>query len=952
MKRTLTLIVSLAILSLANPTFAQTLYWDGGASNIATNGDGISQGGVGTWNATIQNWDQGSVPHIAWPGSADAYFGATGIAVGAGLVTVTVPIVANSLAVMATNYVFTDGGNTANTLTLGAITNSSAFTVSNNIVNSTTFTKAGAGSVSLLGTSPGLTGTLNVSAGTLQLGNNVSSSGPASFGDVTVAANATFRINAFGSSAYAQNISGAGSFYAQANSSSSSITLSGVNTFAGNVTINQATLTVFSISDTVGSGLGMGTNLTIAAGGSASGLTYSGYGDTTSRTITLGGTTPTTIINASGYGPLVLLGPLAFGNANKHTLTLSGTASYLNLFGGTIPDNAATTNTALIKSGTSLWMLTGTNTYSGGTTLLSTGTLLITNDYALGAATGAVNFGGSSILRAVSNNVTLGAGRTVTVSNTYTANFGVWDTNNLIVASFITGPGSVTKAGSSYAQGWVRFGNDTNNYTGDFGVSYGNTEFTSVADQGVPSSLGQGAAASGGRITIGNNTSVGTLRYVGTGNSATHRPLNWTATTGGYTLDNTNTGTIAYLATTQMVNAAGSKMLALTGSNTGTNTLAQVINDNGGTTSLSKSGVGRWIVSGANTYSGPTTISSGTLSVGSDSNLGTAPVSATPNSLVISVGALSASASFALNANRGIALGPTGTNALGANAAGSGNMDVAASQTLTYGGILANTTATNTGGLVKTGAGTLALSGVSTYSGDTRINAGTLALGGSGSIAGSSNIIIAPGATLDVSGVGGGYTLAASQALLVTNTATAAINGSLNFGAASLVMANAPGTPTITVTGGTLALAGVNACTVNVKNGGSPLGAGSYKLIAKGTGGSVGGTAPATVTVGGDGLASGATAVVSIADGELYLVVSAGVLYPPVVESFGLVGGGVVLSFSGTNGQAWTILTSTNATLPLANWDVVTNGTFAGVPVSYTNTSPVDPQRYYRIACP
>jgi len=71
-----------------------------------------------------------------------------------------------------------------------------------------------------------------------------------------------------------------------------------------------------------------------------------------------------------------------------------------------------------------------------------------------------------------------------------------------------------------------------------------------------------------------------------------------------------------------------------------------------------------------------------------------------------------------------------------------------------------------------------------------------------------------------------------------------------------------------------------------------------------------------------------------------------------VVESFGLVGGGMVLSFSGTNGQAWTILTTTNATLPLANWDVVTNGTFAGVPVSYTNTSPVDPQRYYRIACP
>jgi hypothetical protein len=112
------------------------------------------------------------------------------------------------------------------------------------------------------------------------------------------------------------------------------------------------------------------------------------------------------------------------------------------------------------------------------------------------------------------------------------------------------------------------------------------------------------------------------------------------------------------------------------------------------------------------------------------------------------------------------------------------------------------------------------------------------------------------------------------------------------------------------------------------------------------------GTAPAAVTVGGDGLATDATAALSISDGELYLVVTGGTLYPPVVESFGLGGGGVVLSFSGTNGQSWKILTSTNLTKPLADWDVATSGTFAGGTVSYTNTSVADPQRYYRITSP
>ena len=67
---------------------------------------------------------------------------------------------------------------------------------------------------------------------------------------------------------------------------------------------------------------------------------------------------------------------------------------------------------------------------------------------------------------------------------------------------------------------------------------------------------------------------------------------------------------------------------------------------------------------------------------------------------------------------------------------------------------------------------------MNTYSGDTLITAGTLALSGSGTIAASSTLILSNGATLDVSGVSGGFSLASGQTLkgfgIVSGNATVA----------------------------------------------------------------------------------------------------------------------------------------------------------------------------------
>jgi autotransporter-associated beta strand protein len=61
----------------------------------------------------------------------------------------------------------------------------------------------------------------------------------------------------------------------------------------------------------------------------------------------------------------------------------------------------------------------------------------------------------------------------------------------------------------------------------------------------------------------------------------------------------------------------GDRALTLAGTNTGANTMAALISDNVGFTSLVKTGAGTWIITGANTYTGTTSIQNGTLSVSS-----------------------------------------------------------------------------------------------------------------------------------------------------------------------------------------------------------------------------------------------------------------------------------------------------------------------------------------------
>ena len=234
--------------------------------------------------------------------------------------------------------------------------------------------------------------------------------------------------------------------------------------------------------------------------------------------------------------------------------------------------------------------------------------------------------------------------------------------------------------------------------------------------------------------------------------------------------------------------------------------------------------------------------------------------------------------------------------------------------------------------LIKTGAGTITLSGTNTYTGPTLINGGTLAMNGGGLVSATPVIAIASGATFDVSGLATTLSLGAGQTLAGTG-APGTVNGNLNLGSGILALNYASGTPTLSVSGGTLTM---NNNALMVTNTGTALPIGSYKIVSNGGGGSVSGSASgSTVSVAGGGVAAGTRAGLSILSGELYLTVATG-SQPVISNSYN----GKVLTLSWPGGG--NLLQATNLPGP---WTMNTGATSPFTVTLATN----GPQMFYRV---
>jgi autotransporter-associated beta strand protein len=428
------------------------------------------------------------------------------------------------------------------------------------------------------------------------------------------------------------------------------LTLTGVNTYSGGTTINGGTLQL----------------------GSANGIPS-------------GPSTPNIAINGTldlnGFG-LVLTsisgsGTVVNNAANGQTATLTvGTADTSATFAGVVQDGSGPT--ALDKTGSGVLVLTGSNTYSGLTTI-SGGTLQIGN--------GGIN---GSVASNIVNNATL------LVNN----------------GGIFAYPGSISGSGTLLAAGPGRLVlGSTSSYTGGTVITGGTLALGVTNALPVGTTVTLGGASSSVLDLAGNSQQVTALVDA---NPTTEAIVNSSLTASG-------TLTI-----------------------TGNTTFAGVITDKGpsfGTVALNIAG-GNVQLSGANTYSGGTTIGSG----------GT------------------------LQINDG---GSTGSTAAGNVITDNGLLIFNHSNSITPGVILQGA-----GTLVQAGIGTLVLNKAETFSGTAIIFAGTLQLGTNGttvtfpaaSIVNNSVLNIDRGGTLDftapISGPG---------SLAITGGGTIILNGSNTF---------------------------------------------------------------------------------------------------------------------------------------------------------------------------
>ncbi len=177
--------------------------------------------------------------------------------------------------------------------------------------------------------------------------------------------------------------------------------------------------------------------------------------------------------------------------------------------------------------------------------------------------------------------------------------------------------------------------------------------------------------------------------------------------------------------------------------------------------------------SGTNLYSGQTVVSSTTLSVGNNNNLGNPRMG---SAIDLDAGARQATGSFALNNG---AAGNSDRN-IGLSVRG-GTIDVTNTNNLTVSGYI-----TGLGGLTKvssgSGSGVLTLAGKNVYTGPTNINGGQLVLTGTGSL-GNTAVTVNAGATLGVTGntsIGIAGPNAAGSVTLVGGTGLASV-GTLNM---------------------------------------------------------------------------------------------------------------------------------------------------------------------------
>ena len=421
--------------------------------------------------------------------------------------------------------------------------------------------------------------------------------------------------------------------------------------------------------------------------------------------------------------------------------------------------NAGILSVVTYGGGNGTVFMAQTNSYTGAT-VVNSGTLMITNADALGAAgntlslsNGALQASGTFTLRtgSISNNngtLNVDAGQALTITNE------IWQQ-----------AGSLAKLGLGTATLW----------SAKNGVAmqvYGGTLVLTgtVDNNGGTLFITNGLAildkvSSGSFHAIaGNNTILngGVMQIRGSGNDQIYYQANLTVSNGGMLdMNGRYEGFNALAGSGLVTNTATSPAILEIGDygTTNANTLFNgTIADNaanGGYLQLVKVGFGTQTLAGVNSYAGGTIISNGMLNINGDRALGAVPATASSNIVFMGSGTLQFSNSFTLADTRTIWI---------TNAAYNATLDVMAN-TNTIAGIM-----TGSGTVTKAGSGMLILATNSNIRGFTN-TIGTLVFGVSNALSpsGSANLTINNG-MVDLNGYSQIYSNLQGNAGSITNS--------------------------------------------------------------------------------------------------------------------------------------------------------------------------------------
>ena len=599
---------------------------------------------------------------------------------------------------------------------------------------------------------------------------------------------------------------------------SGKVVLSGTNTYTGGTTINSGGMLYFN-------GLGALSNsgtITVQKGGAvgintAINQSFIDHISSNSSGAVALGLDSNSALNFSNLGN-VSLG--AAGSFTYSGVVTPGSSGYR--FGGvpgiyngspgtlTVTQNLEGANDVTIASG-GLVVFTGTNTYSGNTTIAG-GSLNIAANSQLGSGGGPVTMSGGGVLVGAGNitstrSVTLGIGG---------GGFASAAANQILTWNGdISGSGGLIKSGSGTL---VLGGNNT--YSSGTAITGGNVIISAdvqFGTAGTPVTLDGGTLQISSNITTTRpftiNSGGGTINTPGSFITPTYRlDLNGNITGVG-TLTKIGNGTLAlggdnsnfvgdtYVKEGTLVLTANNSLSPYTrlqvdpsatfNANGFTQTFADLsgsgaLNVGAGGLSFKPSGVstysgqmqgsggftmsgdGTLTLNGTNSYSGATNIQSGMVKLG---GAGALPAN-TP--LQLSAGAM-----LDLNGNP-VTVGQL--DGAGSVALGGAALTINQTGNTTFTGVMQGT-----GGFTKQGAGVLVLGGNNTFTGNTTIEAGTVQLGATGALPDGTPLHLSAGAMLDLNGnpvivgqlAGAGSVALGGAALTINQTGNTTFTGAL-----------------------------------------------------------------------------------------------------------------------------------------------------------------------------